>query len=196
LNNRKKIVAIIIALAIIGITAGCVNEDAGRVEDGKQTVKNETKNATPAPIETPNRTAEGTIPANKSVSPAKNISPVPTGNLSEINGVTNIEAILANPDAYLGKIVTVQGRPSGNLSDRTNNEIYWLTYTVEETGSLNKSRFIKVETRLYPKERLECIREISVTGLVQYENKSDSGEANKIIITEQSHKVVYTFDVC
>lgn len=163
MNNRKKIAAIIIALMVIALTAGCVNRNTSEA-------------------------------GNREIA-TNNTSPTSTSTLNKTEGITNIVDILANPDAYLGKIVTIKGRPSGNLSDRTNNKTYPLVYTVEEI-SLNKSRFIDVITYMYPKERLECIREISVTGQVQYENRSDSGEANKVIIVEQSRKVLYIFDAC
>ena len=200
MNNRKTILPIIIALMIIGITAGCVNKDVSKAESGKQTIKNET----PALTETPSWITERREPEIKNVSPAPNSTlipistptgtPIPTNISNKTENVTSIVDIIANPNAYLGKTVTVKGRPSGDLNNRMNNG---LVYTVEEI-SLNKNRFIDVATRMYPKERLECIREISVTGQVQYMQYKDKDgwEVNKLAIVEQSREVLYIFDAC
>lgn len=162
--NLKVIAVIVISALFVILAMGCLSKDARNGESENipgDVIENE----------------EGEKPA--------------TGNTANvIEKPTDIEKILAGPADYHGKIVTIEGKPSGSPGGETMPQIY----TVEQIGSLNKSRFIGVETYNFPKGKMECIRKISVTGKVIY--KSESGTTNEVVIVEQSRKVLDRHVTC
>lgn len=99
------------------------------------------------------------------------------------SGSTDIEDILDNPDSYIGKTVTVVGKPFDGIDRMT-------AYGLSKEESIRNDNNIAILTNDYPKEKLYCIKELSVTGEVYKKDKTGTGLPNEIGIREKSRKII------
>lgn len=100
---------------------------------------------------------------------------------SGVKGTAEIMDIVDNPNKYVGKTVTLVGKPREGLDQRT-------VYHISDPNSIRRDNSIPVTTGNYPKERLLCVKEMSVTGTIT--TRQDMSGKMVPVLTESSRKVL------
>jgi len=101
------------------------------------------------------------------------------------SGTTSMDSILQNPDAYVGKRVTIVGSPYEHATGRAAG-----FYRIDSIGSVRRDRSMAVKTTNFPEEDLNCVKDMTVTGIVYKIDKTGYGVPNEIGINEESHQIL------
>ncbi len=117
---------------------------------------------------------------NSNSSNTENGLPLVDKITSGVKGTADIQDIIDNPSKYIGKTVTVVGKPYDGIDLRT-------VYSVSKPDNIRRDGYLAVETSNYPKEELLCVKEISVTGIVGTRPTPSGSEP---VIKESSHQVI------
>ena len=102
---------------------------------------------------------------------------------SGTKGSADIQDIIDNTGKYMGKTVTVVGKPHDSVNMKT-------VYSVSAPDNIRRDGYLAVETNNYPKERLLCVAEISVTGVV----RTSQGPGGQIPFIKETSRQIISID--